>query len=192
MGHFRWKPRPTGRVSEGRTWCMSSSLFGSIDSRVVNMTRIVNQHSSRSRAARKGVAAMEFVFVFSVFFMMVLGFLDLGVMLLRDQLLTDAAQRVAREAAVHGSLSEPSIERWGPVALSTNGNDPLINDVIAPSLTTMAADEILVNVQWTDGNNQPGSLVQVTLDYQHDAILPFLWSEDLLALQGSSIAHIAH
>ena len=156
------------------------------------MTRIVNQHCSRPPTARKGVAAMEFAFVFWVFFVIVVGFLDLGTMLLRHRLLADAAQRVSSEAAVRGSRSEPMNQRWGPSVLSTYGNDPQIINVIAPSMTTMAADEILVDVQWTDGNNQPGSHVQVTLDYQHDAILPFLWSEELLALQGSSIAHIAH
>jgi Flp pilus assembly protein TadG len=156
------------------------------------MTQTTKPHSLRTPTPRSGVAAMEFVFVFSVFFVIVLGFLDLGVMLLRRNLLADAAQRVSREAAVHGGRSEPADQRWGPGALSTSGSDTRINSVITPSLTTMAASEILVDVQWSDGNNNPGSRVQVTLSYQHQAILPYLWSEDLLALQGSCVARVAH
>ena len=156
------------------------------------MIHITSQRYLRPPTPRNGVAAMEFVFVFSVFFVIVLGFLDLGVLLLRHNLLADAAQRVSREAAVHGGRSVPANQRWGPSAISTTGSNSQINDVIVPSLTTMAASDIQVDVQWTDGDNRPGSRVQVTLSYQHEAIVPYVWSKDLLALQGSCVARIAH
>lgn len=135
---------------------------------------------------------MEFALVFPVFLVIVLGFLDLGLMLLRHRLLSDAAERVARVAAVHGSRSQPAAERWGPSPWSVSGDDPLVSSVIAPSMTTMTADEIAVDVEWTDGNNRPGSRVQVTLTYQHDAILPLVWGQDLLSLQAGSVARISH
>lgn len=151
-----------------------------------------NQCGIRPPAARRGVSTAEFAFVFPVFIVLVLGFLDVGVMLVRHRLLADAAERVAREAAIRGGLSQPAGERWGPAAWSTDGSDSEINGVIAPSLTTMNAGDIEVDVLWLDGNNHPGSRVEVTLVYQHDAVIPYLWNEDLLSLRTGSVVRISH
>lgn len=148
-------------------------------------------HSSRPRT-RTGVTTVEFVFVFSVFLVIVLGFFDLGMMLVRHELLADAAERVLREAAVCGSESAPAAQPWGPAEISTNGSDPLVNGIITPSVVMMAADQIQVDVQWPDGNNRPGSRVRVSLSYQHDAIVPYVWGADLLTLRAGCEARISH
>ena len=147
-------------------------------------------HNSRQPTTRTGVTTIEFAFVFSVFLFIVLGFFELGVMLVRHNLLADAAERVLREATVRGS--ESAAQQWGPAEISTNGSDSMINGVITPSVVMMAANQIQVDVQWPDGNNRPGSRVRVSLSYQHNAIVPYVWGADLLTLQAGCEARVSH
>ena len=57
------------------------------------------------RAARRGATAVEFAFVAPVFFVMVLGIVEVGRACMVTELLTEAARRACRQGVIEGTGS---------------------------------------------------------------------------------------
>src|SRR5438552_3651889 len=74
---------------------------------------------SRSRRRRRGASALEAALTLSILITLVLGMLDLGLWVARQQMLAHAARQIARQAVVHGSLAD-KLGKWGPTTITTN------------------------------------------------------------------------
>jgi len=139
------------------------------------------------------VTVVEATIIGTVFLLLVLGMMDLSIALYHQHLLTHAAQDGARQAALHGSLAGPQ-GSWGPEAIGpTNADqDGPLSEAIRPLLTGMDPAAVEVQAEWLDGNNEPGSRVQVTATTSYRPILTCWLSDRSLLLEGRATMRIAH
>lgn len=130
--------------------------------------RIIQSHGTR----RWGASLVEFAFVAPVFFLMVLGIVEIGRACMVTELLTEAARRACRQGVIEGT-SSTTIQSTATNYLSSvgiNGEtaNVYVNDVPAGSTNVSAMPaytEITVvvtvpiaNVTWTPIWFVPGSL----------------------------------
>ncbi len=123
---------------------------------------------------------------------MLLGMLDLALANLQNNMLTEGAQRVAREAMVHGSMAPPEDTAWGPTEyFGFAGDATEMAAAIRPVLATIEPSQASIRIEWPDGGNEPGQRVRVTVHYHHQSLFPFLFG-DHLDLTSVSVMRIAH
>lgn len=145
------------------------------------MRRQLNQAEIPTRAARqrvgrrRGAAAAEFALVLPVFFMIVLGIIELARVFMVVHLLSDAARKGCRTAAVKGSstadisgiisdlLTNESIS--GSAATIT----VTVNSASADASTAVSGDriQVTVSVPASAVSVVPSSFVNVTLSGQY-------------------------
>jgi len=153
--------------------------------------------SARSAAlhvvARSGAAIVEGAIVLAVFLTIVFALFDLGLAVLRENALAEAARRLAREAIVHGALSEPQRNAWGPAGYTgTAADDSEIADAIRPALITMNPADVSIDLNWPDDDNRTGDRVSVVVQCDHRTILPRVFGASTLELRGESTMRIEH
>lgn len=148
----------------------------------------------RALCRRRGAAMFETAVVLSVFLMLVLGFLDLGVATFRYHLVSQAARHGARQAIVHGSMAPAAMGTWGPTAVAASANAtgvPLV-DAVKPYLIGFDLSQTQVNATWLDGSNDPGLRVQVVITTSYRPVVPFVLGTTPMNLRGASTLTIAH
>jgi hypothetical protein len=142
---------------------------------------------------RRGTTIVESVFALSVSLTLILGMLDLSLAELQDNLLSEAARRLARAAALHGALGPPQVTAWGPTSIATNAGDgSAYAAIITPILATMTPANVQVSLAWPDGGNTLGQRVQVVLTYTHHSVIPLNIYGASLQLQAESTMLIQH
>lgn len=118
----------------------------------------------RQRTARRGVAAVEFAIVAPVFFLLVIGFVELGRGLMVQQVLTNASRVGVREAiGLHGTLSDAQTAATDyadgcsvsgiTVNVSPNPGDASAGDEITVTVSVPYADISWVPSPWFMGNS---------------------------------------
>ena len=124
------------------------------------------------RIARWGTSTVEFAFVAPIFFMMVLGIVEIGRACMATELLTEAARRACRQAILEGTSSSTiqssATNFLTSVGINGESANVFVNDVPAgnTNVATMPAyTEITVivsvpiaNVTWTPLQFVSGSL----------------------------------
>jgi hypothetical protein len=151
----------------------------------------------RRRPARRGAVLVEAAIVLSVFLVLVLGMLDLGVGVFRHNTLSQAARHGARRAAVHGVKCLPGYEggpwgtgKVGPVAASASSHPILAQ--IRPMLVGCDLDETQVEVEWPDASNDVEKRVRVTVTTSYQPVLTSFFGADPVTLRAASTIPIAH
>ena len=89
-----------------------------------------------NNGGRKGVAAVEFAFVAPVFFLLVLGFVETGRMLMIQQSLTNGAREGCRMAVMGTTTSSSSVDsavRDYLQSVTSKANNPAKLRVTAPT-----------------------------------------------------------
>lgn len=124
------------------------------------------------RLSRRGASAVEFAVVAPVFFLIVLGLIEIGRACMVTELLTDAARRACRKAVIEGTSSS-SIQSTATDFLSTvgiNGEtaNVYVNDTpagsadvsIMPAYTeiTVVVTVPIANVTWIPNRFITGNL----------------------------------
>jgi Flp pilus assembly protein TadG len=142
---------------------------------------------------RRGTSLVETSLVIVVFLTLILGTLDLGLGVLRNNALSQAARQMARQAVVHGSLSSSpwGPGAYGPVAASDTG---AIATALQPYLIGMDPANVTVTVTWPDGGNAPdqGNRVRVALSTPYQPMMTFLFGNPTYTLTATSTMAIAH
>ena len=143
--------------------------------------------------ARTGAALLEGTIVLAVFLTIIFAMFDLGLAVMRQNSLAEAARRLARTAIVHGDLAPPEHSSWGPLAYSgTADDDHEIADAVRAGLITMNPGEVSVSVTWPDGDNRTSDRVIVSVEYPHRTILPSLFGSASMNLRAESTMRIEH
>jgi hypothetical protein len=136
---------------------------------------------------------VEGTIVLGVFLTAVFAMFDLGLAVMRENALAEAARRLARAAIVHGELAAPEFSPWGPAPYTGNASDDSeIADAIRPALVTLNPAGVTIDVNWPDGGNRTGDRVVVRLQYRHHTILPRLFGSGPLLLRGESTMRVEH
>jgi Flp pilus assembly protein TadG len=144
--------------------------------------------------AETGVVLLTFLIV-------VIGTIDLGIAVLRQHTITEAARYGARRASVHGAycqLTTPSWENggWGatqigPTSASTTGT-PIIDDMRNNFLQDIVPlSSTNITVTWPDGNNNIESHVKVQVTTTYTPMLTLIFNGSI-SLSASSTMQIAH
>ncbi len=124
------------------------------------------------RAVRRGASAVEFAIVAPLFFVMVLGIIEIGRACMVTELLTEAARRGCRQGVIEGtssaSIQQTAVNFLTSVGINGESANIYVNDTPAgtTSVQSMPAyTEITVvvtvpisNVTWTPIWFVPGSL----------------------------------
>ena len=113
-----------------------------------------------------------------VFLFIVFGMLDLGLLVLEYNTLSEAARRLARVAIVRGQMSAPQLTAWGPDHYGKRGRRHGIRYYLKQELVTFNLSQVNYSLQWLDATNQPGYRVQITLTYQYQPIVPYVLGPD--------------
>jgi hypothetical protein len=148
-----------------------------------------------------------------LFLTLVLGMFDLGIALFRMHVSSEAARQGARTAIVHGYLAPngSTMNAWGPAPAyfpiltsqslyanatshTVQADDPAdeIAGTIRPYLVGVDPSTVTIQVQWPDGDNGPGSRVNVSVTAPYQHLMPFLWGDGSTTISSSSTMTIVH
>lgn len=127
------------------------------------------------RHRRSGAALVEGLIIMIVFLVLILGTVDVGTAVLHHNILSAAARTGVREIVAHGHLAPPATGTWSgpwgpgpsypnknPYVVTADKSDYIAN-TIRPYLTGLDPGQVTITVYWRDGDNEPGSRVNVTL-----------------------------
>lgn len=182
-----------GRVGNP-SCCDADDLCG--DRRVANPScarRSVGRPAPGVDAVRGGMVLVEATIVLGVFLLFIFAVCDLGLAVLRQNSLAEAARRLAREATVHGARATPQRTEWGPDVYEGTAADT--NDyaaVVRPVLVTVDPADVSLRLRWPDGGNRSGERVEVRLTYRHHPIAPTLLGYGRITLRGEAAMWIEH
>ncbi len=151
------------------------------------------RHRRIRRDRRRGATLLESTLVLGASLMLIFGMFDLSLVEFEDDLLSEAARRLARAAATHGALAPPQATAWGPTAIATTAGDgSSYAAVITPVLAMMPPGEVRLSITWPDGDNALGHRVEVTLSYTHAALTPIQVYGASCTLTARSVMLIQH
>ena len=155
---------------------------------------ISRDRRSKSRPAkRRGASMVEAVFTLPIFLWALFAMLDLGIVALRMNALSDAARRAGRSAVIHGSMVPERTGNWGPTVYSGAVADgSAMVSSLEPFIPTMEPENVSVQMTWLDGDNRPGDRVRVMLQYQHKSLVPGLLPWGPFDLEGSTTMTIVN
>ncbi|HET6323645.1 MAG TPA: TadE/TadG family type IV pilus assembly protein [Planctomycetaceae bacterium] len=159
----------------------------------MNFKQRIRRNQQSNNHPRGGVAAVEGAIVLSVFLLILLGMLDLGLLLLEYNTLCEATRRLARAAIVHGQMAAPAQTVWGPAAVSGTAADGTeYSTTLDKELATFNLSNVNYSIQWPAGTNRPDDPVQVTVTYQYPPIIPFLLGSQTIPIQAVSNMSVQH
>lgn len=155
----------------------------------------------RRRHPRRGATVLELAIVLGIFVTLTFGMIDMGILIFRYHIISNAACQGARRAIVHGSQASV-LGSWGPTKIgpdvaTTTGvpiidgsTDPNYPDGLKNILTSCDLSNTYITVEWIDGSNAPGNRVRVTVATKYSPVVPlFLSSGTLNAVSTMPIAH---
>ncbi|HEV8004090.1 MAG TPA: TadE/TadG family type IV pilus assembly protein [Planctomycetaceae bacterium] len=147
----------------------------------------------RIQQSRRGVAAVEGAIVVSVFLLILLGMLDLGLLVLNHNTLSEAARRLARESIVHGQMAAPAQTVWGPATVNGTAADGTeYASALSKELATFNLSKVNYSIQWSAGTNRPDDPVQVTVTYQYPPIIPYLLGSQTIPIRAVTNMSVQH
>ncbi|WP_166819651.1 TadE/TadG family type IV pilus assembly protein [Thalassoroseus pseudoceratinae] len=155
--------------------------------------RVQSVRRSLMPMKRRGAVLVESAFVANVLFLTLFTMADLAIGVLHSNSLSESARRLARFVAVSGALSEPEQSALGPELYQGNAaDDSVIGEQVRRTLTIPDLQNVSVQIEWSDGGNQVGDRIRVSLNYPYQSIIPALVSVDQINLSASSSTTIRH
>jgi len=125
-----------------------------------------------------------------VFFILILGVVDVGRAVWNYNTLANATREGARYAIVHGAKS---VDPSGPGSshFTSPNQDSEVTEVVRKSATGVDQARLTVESEWVDGTNEVSNRVEVTSRYVYEPLFGFL---DALAVNitSSSTMEITH
>jgi Flp pilus assembly protein TadG len=169
--------------------------------------------AGHAKRDRRGAALVEAAVLSTLFLTLVFGMLELGAVLFRNHLACEAARQGARNAIVHGYLSQhnSTMNAWGPTptyypgltsgSLYSNSTSHTVSadnpsdelaGTIRPYLAGLDPSTVTIQILWPDGNNDPGNRVTVTVTTSYQTITLFIFGNQTIPLVASSTMTIVH
>lgn len=147
------------------------------------------------RGRLSGAVIVEAAIALSLFLMFLVSMIDFSIASFRAQLLSHVANRVGREAIIHGPGVKSSYRggQWGPGTYTTTlaGSDPVAQ--IAQTVSAgLPRDDVEITLTWPAGNNHVGSPVVVTVEMPWTPSLMRPLSLSVVTLHAISRQYIAH
>jgi Flp pilus assembly protein TadG len=142
---------------------------------------------------QRGQAVVEFAFVIGFLVILMVSMLEMTLFLYNYAVLTDAAKEGVRSAIVHGSSTGVLVSAtaesapWPPCRTPASGS--VLNAVQAYAAASLHNISTMnVNLCYPDGNNNPGSGVQVNVSYPYSPLFLVNWAT--VTISASSVGRI--
>lgn len=149
--------------------------------------------SDAADGQRRGAALIEAAVILGIFLTLLLGSLDLMLIVLRDNTLSQAARRLARAALVRGEGAAGFLQPWGPAPYAgTADEDTAQAAAIRGILVAVDPADVQVQMSWPDGGNATGDRVRVVVSMQHQSTVASLFGVEPYLLTSTAIMQIEH
>jgi TadE-like protein len=149
--------------------------------------------ASASSRGRRGAAVVEAAVVLVVLILILFGMLDLTLLVLQSNTVAEATRRLCRQAVVHGQMASPQFTVWGPASVSGTASDGSdYAQALNPELVNFDLTKVSYSITWPDGNNQPGSRLQVTVSFEYQPITQFVLGGSTIPITMVSTMQVAH
>lgn len=146
-----------------------------------------------SPAARRGAVLVETAIVLSVFLLLILGTLDLGIATYRYNMISQVARQGVRQAAVHGGLAPAAMGTWGPGTYTgTAGDGSAFAQVVSPLLVGFPLNDVNIQVEWIDGGTAVQQRVRYTVTTTYRPVVTSFFTSSSYTLSAASTMPIAH
>lgn len=159
----------------------------------------IRSRSSTSR--RRGAVLAEAAIVMLVFLMLVLGMIDLGIAVQRQQVVSRAARQAARLAIVHGRMAPSGWNGgpWGTATIDQQANAtevPIVAGLVnSGALSGLDLTQTRIKVEWLDGTNDPEAernRVRTSVKSKYEPMITFIFGSPTFTLGAASTMNIAH
>ncbi len=142
---------------------------------------------------RRGVTAVESAITLPVLFVVLFAFLDLGLVATRYNALAEVSRRIAREAALHGSLRAETSTGWGPQPfVGTLADESELVAAAWGCVPTVQDADVTVRITWPDNSNTPRDRVHVEVGYRHEPLIPLICPWGPLDLRAKATMRIVN
>jgi Flp pilus assembly protein TadG len=150
---------------------------------------------------RRGASLVEGAIVLLVFLTLILGAMDLGMAILRQELVGRIAREAARIASVHGQYAPSGWNGgpWGTGTIDVDSNAtgiPLVGELASNgAFSGLNRAQTRVRVEWIDGNTDPEverNRVRVTVTTTYRPMVTFIFGSPTWTLTGVSAMNILH
>jgi Flp pilus assembly protein TadG len=138
--------------------------------------RYTESEGRKKGISKDGSAIIEFAFVAILFFMLIFGIIEFGRLMLMYHHVGNAAREGTRWAIVRGSTT---VLDGGIPATAADIQDHV------RSISPIDPNDVIVSTTWPDGNKNPGSRVNVRVDYPFSFTLP-IWFGPMITLESTS------
>jgi Flp pilus assembly protein TadG len=137
---------------------------------------------------RRGASLVEAAIILSILLTLIFGMIDLGLGVMRFNMISHAAREGVRQAMVNGQFSR---NPWpaGSWAASSSGQPAV--DAISPQLIGCDLAQTTISVAWVDGTNEIEKRVRVTIDTTYQPLMS-LFGAGELRLEAVSTSRFAH
>ena len=142
---------------------------------------------------QQGQAAIEFALVVVFLVVLLVSILEMTMFIYTYAALTNAAKEGVRYAVVHGTSSGLTVtgsavsSPWPPCATAATGS--LLSTVQTyASLSLHNTSTMSIDACYPDGDNKPGSAVQVRVSYPYQPIFGLRWAS--VTVSASSVGRI--
>lgn len=154
---------------------------------------VLRSRCAPAHHARRAAVILEGAIVISVFLVILIATMDLGLAVLRHNVLSEASRRLARTASVHGEKAAPESTTWGPAKYKgTAGDGTEYANSVEDILVTMNPQSVVLTLEWLDASNESGQRVRATVQMKHSTIIPYLFGDKDLQLTAVSQMRIEH
>jgi Flp pilus assembly protein TadG len=149
--------------------------------------------SATSRRQR-GQAAVEFALVVVFLVVLLVSILEMTMFIYTYAALTNAAKEGVRYAIVHGASTgvtvsgSPASSPW-PLCTTTATGTILSTVQTYAALSLHNTSSMSINACYPDGDNKPGSAVQVRVSYPYQPLFGLRWAS--VTISANSVGRIA-
>jgi Flp pilus assembly protein TadG len=143
---------------------------------------------TRQRRSRPGGSLVESALILTCLLTLILGMIDLGLGVMRFNMISHAAREGARQMMVHGGSA---LSHWGTLSswqASVSGQ-PLV-DAISPQLVGCDLTQTYITVAWA--TNNIGDPVSVTITTKYQPLMTYLFGAGPMNLKAESTTLFAH
>ena len=142
---------------------------------------------------QRGQAAVEFALVVVFLVVLLVSILEMTMFIYTYAALTNAAKEGVRYAIVHGSSTgttvsgSPVTSPWPPCATAATGTMLSTVQTYA-ALSLHNTSSMSINACYPDGDNKPGSAVQVRVSYPYQPLFGLRWAS--VTVSANSVGRI--
>ncbi|PQO38771.1 hypothetical protein C5Y96_02500 [Blastopirellula marina] len=146
-------------------------------------------YTRKIRSRWRGATMVETALVLMILFVTIFGIFEFGMTAIRQNILDEAAHRLARAGAIRGDGS--SLGEWGPETISStlDAQADLLAE-IGPAAYMLDTRRVNVEMSWQDSVATTNSELTVQVTSQHPLLLGALWGMDSILLSSRAVERV--